>query len=156
MNMNKGSMIDHAIAILTEQKAMTFADLWAKVKEELEITPEEEADRIGHFYTDLSLSGQTILLPGNVWDLRQRHTFDELTLNKDVSDVYSAIEEKDQDEADAQDEKEYNESVQGKAVLSDDEEPMDDGEEDSEKGNADQEVAESYVCLLYTSPSPRD
>lgn len=145
MNMNKGSMIDHAIAILTEQKAMTFVDLWAKVKEELEITPEEEADRIGHFYTDLSLSGQTILLPGNVWDLRQRHTFDELTLNKDVSDVYSAIEEKDQDEADAQDEKEYNESVQGKAVLSDDEEPMDDGEEDSEKGNADQEVAESYV-----------
>lgn len=138
-------MIDHAIAILTEQKAMTFVDLWAKVKEELEITPEEEADRIGHFYTDLSLSGQTILLPGNVWDLRQRHTFDELTLNKDVSDVYSAIEEKDQDEADAQDEKEYNESVQGKAVLSDDEEPMDDGEEDSEKGNADQEVAESYV-----------
>lgn len=138
-------MIDHAIAILTEQKAMTFVDLWAKVKEELEITPEEEADRIGHFYTDLSLSGQTILLPGNVWDLRQRHTFDELTLNKDVSDVYSAIEEKDQDEADAQDEKEYNESVQGKAVLSDDEEPMDDGEDDSEKGNADQEVAESYV-----------
>ena len=111
MNMNKGSMIDHAIAILTEQKAMTFADLWAKVKEELEITPEEETDRIGHFYTDLSLSGQTILLPGNVWDLRRRHTFDELTLNKDVSDVYSAIEEKDQDEADAQDEKEYNESV---------------------------------------------
>ena len=138
-------MIDHAIAILTTQKAMTFAELWAKVKEELEITPEEEADRIGHFYTDLSLSGQTILLPGNVWDLRQRHTFDELTLNKDVSDVYSAIEEKDQDEADAHDEKEYNESVQGKAVLSDDEEPMDEGEEDSEKGNEDQEVAESYV-----------
>ena len=145
MNMNKGSMIDYAIAILTTQKAMTFAELWAKVKEELEITPEEEADRIGHFYTDLSLSGQTILLPGNVWDLRQRHTFDELTLNKDVYDVYSAIEEKDQDEADAQDEKEYNESVQGKAVLSDDEEPMDEGEEDSEKGNEDQEVAESYV-----------
>ena len=145
MNMNKGSMIDYAIAILTTQKAMTFAELWAKVKEELEITPEEEADRIGHFYTDLSLSGQTILLPGNVWDLRQRHTFDELTLNKDVSDVYSAIEEKDQDEADAQEEKEYNESVQGKAVLSDDEEPMDEGEEDSEKGNEDQEVAESYV-----------
>ena len=145
MNMKKGSMIDHAIAILTEQKAMTFVDLWAKIKEELEITPEEEADRIGHFYTDLSLSGQTILLPGNVWDLRQRHTFDELTLNKDVSDVYSAIEENDQDEADAQDEKEYNESVQGKAVLSDDEDPMDDGEDDSEKGNADQEVAESYV-----------
>ena len=145
MNMNKGSMIDYAIAILTTQKAMTFAELWAKVKEELEITPEEEADRIGHFYTDLSLSGQTILLPGNVWDLRQRHTFDELTLNKDVSDVYSAIEEKDQDEADAQDEKEYNESVQGKAVLSDDEEPMDEGEEDSEKGNEDQEVAEYYV-----------
>ena len=145
MNMNKGSMIDYAIAILTTQKAMTFAELWAKVKEELEITPEEEADRIGHFYTDLSLSGQTILLPGNVWDHRQRHTFDELTLNKDVSDVYSAIEEKDQDEADAQDEKEYNESVQGKAVLSDDEEPMDEGEEDSEKGNEDQEVAESYV-----------
>ena len=145
MNMNKGSMIDYAIAILTTQKAMTFAELWAKIKEELEITPEEEADRIGHFYTDLSLSGQTILLPGNVWDLRQRHTFDELTLNKDVSDVYSAIEEKDQDEADAQDEKEYNESVQGKAVLSDDEEPMDEGEEDSEKGNEDQEVAESYV-----------
>ena len=36
MNMNKGSMIDYAIAILTTQKAMTFAELWAKVKEELE------------------------------------------------------------------------------------------------------------------------
>ena len=144
MNMNKGSMIELAIKILEEKKAMSFKDLWEQIKTELEITPEEEADRIGRFYTDLSLSGETILLADNNWDLRKRHTFEELTFNKDVSDIYSDLSESDNDETDVQENKEYDESVNGTSTSEEDEDSISDEEsEDEEKDrHARQEAAE--------------
>ena len=74
MNIEKGSMIQVAIDALKEKGSeMSFPELWAVVKETLEITPEEEMNRIGHFYADLSLSGAVIVLADNYWDLADRH-----------------------------------------------------------------------------------
>lgn len=108
----KGSMLESAFNVLTaEGKEMKFADLWGKVKEDLEISPEEEERRIGHFYTDLSMSGDFVVLGENVWDLRSRHTYDKVHI--DVNDVYSDVEERDTDAADAADEADYNKYVRG-------------------------------------------
>ena len=86
--MKEGSMLEAAErALIAEGKELKFADLWGKVKADLEITPEEEEHRIGRFYTDLSMSGRFVVLGENVWDLRTRHTYDKVHI--DVNDVYS-------------------------------------------------------------------
>lgn len=115
-NYLKGSMIEQAYKTLENcGMAMKFPDLWNAVKAELEIPAEEEMDRIGHFYTDLSLaSGTFIRLDGNIWDLRSRHAF-----KPDLTDaeVYNDMEaETDDDAIELKEESEYNASVRGGLV----------------------------------------
>lgn len=140
--MKEGSMLEAAERVLNAAGTeLRFVDLWAKVKEELEISPEEEEQRIGRFYTDLSMSGRFVVLGENVWDLRSRHTYDKVHI--DVNDVYSDVDERDTDAVDEADEKEYNESVRG-YVGGDDEEG---GEEGDEEGG-DNKPRESAAELL--------
>lgn len=123
-------MLEAAKRVLdTEGKELKFADLWGKVKAELEINDEEEAQRIGRFYTDLSMSGTFVVLGENVWDLRSRHTYDKVHI--DVNDVYSDVEERDTDAVDEAEEAEYNEYVGNVPVESDRPESSDD--EDGEQ-----------------------
>ena len=123
-------MLEAAKRVLdTEGKELKFADLWGKVKAELEINDEEEAQRIGRFYTDLSMSGTFVVLGENVWDLRSRHTYDKVHI--DVNDVYSDVEERDTDAVDEAEEAEYNEYVGNVTVESDRPESSDD--EDGEQ-----------------------
>lgn len=112
-NYLKGSMIEQAYETLTKcGMAMKFNDLWNVVKTELEIPAEEEMDRIGHFYTDLSLaSGTFIRLDGNIWDLRSRHA---VKTDPSQAEVYTAIDnEADDDAIEMKEESEYNQSVRG-------------------------------------------
>ena len=139
--MKEGSMLEAAFRILTaEGTSMKFQDLWAKVKAELEITPEEEAHRIGRFYTDLSLSGQFVVLGENVWDLRSRHEYSKVHI--DVNDVYSEVEERDADSVDEEEEAAYNRSVHGDFV--EEGEAGEEGEEES----GDSKPRESAAELL--------
>ena len=125
--MKEGSMLDSALHILeAEGKEMKFADLWAKVKEDLEISPEEENQRIGRFYTDLSLSGTFVVLGENTWDLRVRHTYDKVHI----------------DAVDAAEEAEYNEYVRGDAG------PIVEDEEQSDEESSDSRPRESAAELL--------
>ena len=129
--MKEGSMLDAAFRALTAAgKEMSFADLWAKVKEDLDISEAEEAQRIGRFYTDLSLSGTFVVLAGNVWDLRIRHTYDKVHI--DVNDVYSDVDERDTDAVDELEEAEYNASVRGGVSSDEDQE----GEADEDSGES--------------------
>ena len=129
--MKEGSMLEAAFRALDAAgKEMTFAELWAKVKTELEIDDVEEAQRIGRFYTDLSMSGQFVVLGGNVWDLRTRHTYDKVHI--DVNDVYSDVEERDNDSVEEAEEAEYDASVRGGISTSEETE----GEEGEEGGDA--------------------
>lgn len=128
--MKNESMIDAAYSILSASEgAMAFKDLWAKLKESLEIGPDEEAARIGHFYTDISLDGRFVEGKDNTWNLRSRISYDNVHI--DMSDVYTDLAESDGDDADKQDNADYDASVQG-AILTDDAEPEED-EENSHK-----------------------
>ena len=133
--MKEGSMIDAAIAALEKSKEpLKFAELWREVKLTLDISEAEEADRIGHFYTDISLNGKFVVLADNTWDLRSRHTYDKVHI--DVKYVYTDVEEDSgQDAEDIEEEKEYNKSIQG--ITDEEEEELpDDGEGGSTGENA--------------------
>ena len=121
-------MLETAYRILeAEGGEMKFQALWAKVKAELDINEEEEAARIGRFYTDLSMSGQFVVLPNNVWDLRSRHTYDKVHI--DVSDAYSDANERDDDASEVAEEAEYDASVHGTAVTEEEEGEEEEGGE---------------------------
>ena len=114
-------MIETAAKILeAEGHGLAFSELWKKIVAELEISEEEIPNRIGHFYTDLSLDGNFVALTDNVWDLRKRHTYDKVHI--DVNDVYSDVNQSDADEEDKKEEKEYNAEIEGK--------PLEEGEDE--------------------------
>lgn len=117
-------MIDEAYLILKEEgKELPFATLWARVCQALEINEQEAAERIGFFYSDLSLSGKIVALSNNNWDLRSRHKYEAVHI--DVKDIYTDVEESDGDAVDEEENKAYDQSVEG---LISSEEPSDLGE----------------------------
>ncbi len=137
--MKEGSMLEAAYRILLANGTdMKFPDLWAKIKEELDISAEEEKQRIGRFYTDLSLSGQFVVVVDNRWDLRSRHTYDKVHI--DIGAVYSEVEESDNDVVDQAEEEEYNASIRGGVVPSD--EGGSEGEEDESQPKPEANASE--------------
>ncbi len=124
-------MIEAATEIITAaSEPMKFEDLWTKVKEACGISADEEASRIGHFYTDLSLSGSLLCLANNTWDLKSRHKYSP----DDVSEVYQDMEESaDLSETDIKENEDYDKSVGGQPTNQSSEwDSPDDGEEKNE------------------------
>ena len=73
------SMTDVAYEVMSKKKrAIAFKKLWMEVIEKLELDPEKATDRIAQFYTDMTLDGRFTSLKENKWDLKERHTFDEV------------------------------------------------------------------------------
>lgn len=130
---DKISMIEAATEIITAaSEPMKFADLWQKVKEACAISPDEEASRIGHFYTDLSLSGNLLCLANNTWDLKSRHKYSP----DDVSEVYQDMEESaDLSETDIKENEDYDKSVGGQPTTQSSD--WDSPDEAEEKGEGD-------------------
>ena len=132
------SLPDTAFEILTAAGGpMSFADLYAKIVELNEMTPEERDAFIGRFYTDLSLDGRIAGLADNTWDLRTRHQLKDFNLS--AVDVYT----EDEGEVDAEDAKEnaeYDAAVQGRSL--EDEDFVDEEEEIDSKTRESKEAAE--------------
>ena len=133
--MKKESMIELAYKILSESnEPVAFKDLWDKIKTELEIGPDEEASRIGHFYTDLSLDGRFIQDGDYTWNLRSRTKFDQTRI--DTSVFYENEEsEANRDAIDLAEDAEYDASMEGRSIDSDSE-SSDEEEESSKKETA--------------------
>jgi len=130
--MKDESMISAAERILeAEPRALKFAELWEKVKKELEIDPLEAERRIGHFYTDLSMAEVFVNVGENTWDLRKRYKYDDAHPNN--TDFYSEDVAESEDPVDAEEEKEYNASVRGSAIDDEDEEG---GSEEESEGRS--------------------
>ncbi len=90
MKKNK-SMRDCAYdELTTASRSLPFAELYALVANDLEMTEEEKAAHIGALYTDLTLDGRFVTLDGNVWDLRSRHTYDKVHIS--AADLYDQAE----------------------------------------------------------------
>ena len=100
--MNK-SNLDVAYEIVKNVESISFNDLWNQVAEVQNYTEEEKATKVGKFYTNLLLDGRFVNLGDNVWDLRERNTFDKVHI--DMSECYSE-EEEDLDPEDIAEEKE--------------------------------------------------
>lgn len=129
-------MIELAYKLLSESKQpIAFKDLWDKIKAELEIGPDEEASRIGHFYTDLSLDGRFIQDGDYTWNLRSRTLFDQTHIDTSVFYENEETEAAGKDAIDAQEDAEYDASVEGRSIDSDGE-SSDDEEEPTKKETA--------------------
>ncbi len=129
-------MIELAYKLLSESKQpIAFKDLWDKIKVELEIGPDEEASRIGHFYTDLSLDGRFIQDGDYTWNLRSRTLFDQTHIDTSVFYENEETEAAGKDAIDAQEDAEYDASVEGRSIDSDGE-SSDDEEEPTKKETA--------------------
>ncbi|MGN1296044.1 MAG: DNA-directed RNA polymerase subunit delta [Bacilli bacterium] len=100
--MNK-SNLDVAYEIVKNVDSISFKDLWNQVAEAQNFSEEEKATKVGKFYTNLILDGRFVNLGDNVWDLRERNTFDKVHI--DMSECYSE-EEEDLDPEDLAEEKE--------------------------------------------------
>ena len=130
--MKKESMIDLAYKLLSESdKPIAFNDLWVQIKTELEIGPDEEASRIGHFYTDLSLDGRFIQDGDYTWNLRSRTPFDQTRI--DTSVFYETEDqEAAKDETDLAEDAEYNAAMEGRSIETDGD-GSEDGDEEGQK-----------------------
>ena len=78
--MNK-SNLDVAYEIVKNVESISFNDLWNQVAEVQNYTEEEKATKVGKFYTNLILDGRFVNLGDNVWDLRERNTFDKVHID---------------------------------------------------------------------------
>ncbi|MBP3870881.1 MAG: DNA-directed RNA polymerase subunit delta [Faecalicoccus sp.] len=96
----KKSMIDIAYQIMGDHPgSIPFIDLWTEVSKDMGFNQVQFEDNIAQFYTDLSLDGRFLSLPGNTWDLRSRHKYSESVMDTDsiAIDEDSDEEEMEQD-----------------------------------------------------------
>ena len=85
--MNK-SKNDIAYELLKDTNGgLSFYVLWEQVVDQMKFNEEEAEELISPFYTDLSLDGRFITLGDNVWDLREKNSFDKVHI--DMNDIYS-------------------------------------------------------------------
>lgn len=89
------AMIDVAHDLMAKKKKpIVFLKIWEEVSQVIGFTPQQEEDNIAQFYNDLSLDDRFVHVGDNKWDLRSRHTFNEVVI--DTSDLI--IEENDEEE----------------------------------------------------------
>ena len=129
------SLLDHAYDYVSGQKQPSkFQDIWSYCVKEAGLTPEEAAQKVSRFYTNLMLDGRFVTLGENQWDLRSRHKYE--TVHIDMSEVYSDVETYDEDSEEEEEEAEYNaafeEDKKAKELDDADEEESEDEEESNE------------------------
>lgn len=92
MKAKNRSMIDIAYLFMKQQTSeVDFNELWTEVVQQLEFTAEEADQRIGVFYTYLTLDGRFITVGENRWDLRSKLTYERVHI--DMNDIYAEVED---------------------------------------------------------------
>ena len=100
------SNLDIAYELISGRgEAVSFKEIWEEVVRVQEYDEAAAARMIGQFYTNLSMDGRFVTLGENVWDLRNRHTFEKVHI--DMNDVYRDVETSSDEEVD-EEEAEYN------------------------------------------------
>ena len=127
------SLLDHAFDYVSGQNQPSkFQDIWAYCVKEAGLTPEEAAQKVSRFYTNLMLDGRFVTLGENQWDLRVRHKYESVHI--DMSEVYSDVETYDEDSEEEEEEAEYNAAFEEdkKAKELDDADEEEESEEEEE------------------------
>lgn len=127
------SMVEVAYELLSKkQGAQKFNKFWTEVSNMLSMTEEEKEQNISLFYTKLTLDERFVLLEDNMWDLRERQSFDKVHI--DMNEIYSELEDEEKErEAEIEEDSAY-----------DDESPLDDESEENERKDEEDEEDEDY------------
>lgn len=119
------SYTDLAALILKEQnKSLNTPSIFRTICDLLEYTDEEFTEKIGDFYTSLTIDKRFVFLENNEWDLREKHAV-ELVVDDEEDDLEEDIEEVEEEEV-IEEEEEDIDSV----IEDDDLEDVDDDLED--------------------------
>ena len=79
-------------------ESVTFLKLWEDVATMMGFTPQQEEDNIAQFYSDMSLDDRFVCVGNNEWDLRSRHTFNEVVVDTDDLIIEEADDDGDYEE----------------------------------------------------------
>jgi DNA-directed RNA polymerase subunit delta len=128
------SLLDHAYDYVSGQNQPSkFQDIWAYCVKEAGLTPEEAAQKVSRFYTNLMLDGRFVTLGENQWDLRVRHKYESVHI--DMSEVYSDVETYDEDSEEEEEEAEYNAAFEEDKKNKDNDDSDDEESEEEEESN---------------------
>jgi len=128
------AMVEVAYELLSKKQGpQKFNKFWNEVSDLLSMEEQEKEQNISSFYTKLTLDERFVLLEDNMWDLRERQSFDKVHI--DMNDIYSEIEDEEKEmEIEKQEDSAY-----------DDEASILEGEEDEPKNvDEDEEEEEDY------------
>ena len=95
------SYTDLAYELIKEnKKAMNTKDLFKEICNLLDLSEDEFTNKIGDFYTSLTIDKRFLLLPENEWDLRDNHSveisYDEE--DEDEEEIEEEVEEEIEEE----------------------------------------------------------
>ena len=128
------SLLDHAYDFVSGQNQPSkFQDIWAYCVKEAGLSPEEAAQKVSRFYTNLMLDGRFVTLGENQWDLRVRHKYESVHI--DMSEVYSDVETYDEDSEEEEEEAEYNAAFEEDKKNKDADDSDDEESEEEEESN---------------------
>ena len=129
------SMVEAAYELLSKkQGAQKFNKFWNEVSDSLSMSEEEKEQNISRFYTKLTLDERFVLLEDNMWDLRERQSFDKVHI--DMNEIYSEIEDEEKElEAEKEEDKVYDDETEINNV---------DEEEGEAPRTTDEEEEEDY------------
>ena len=129
--MLKQAMVEVAYDLLSKKQGpQKFTRFWNEVSDVLSMSEEDRDLNVSKFYTKLTLDERFVLLEDNMWDLRERQSFDKVHI--DMNDIYSEIEDEEKELAA---EKEEEGFYDDEDLDSD----VDAGEDDSRKVEDDEE-----------------
>ena len=129
------SMVEVAYELLSKKQGpQKFNKFWDEVSDLLSMNEEERETKISSFYTKLTLDERFVLLEDNMWDLRERQSFDKVHI--DMNDIYSEIED---EEKEMEAEKEEESFYDDEEIISDV-----DASEDDDRRNVEDDEEEDY------------
>lgn len=116
------SYTDLTNLILSEnKKSMNTPTIFKKICDLLELSEEEYMDKIGDYYTSLTIDKRFVLLENHEWDLRERHAI-ELVIDEE--------DEEEDEEISSEEDEEIEEDVDDEEISSEDELDDDDDLDD--------------------------
>ena len=99
------SMLDIAYDYIDKAgKEVVLSELWGHIVTVCEYSEETAKAKLPRFFSNLMIDGRFITLGENLWDLKDRHTFDESHIDTG-EDYRAADEEKSDDESGEEKEK---------------------------------------------------
>lgn len=111
------------ILIKENKKSMNTAQLFKQICELLELTEEDFSEKIGDYYTSLTIDKRFHMLENSEWDLTENH---KVKLELDDEDSESEEESEESEENEDNDEIEEQEDIDSMDSLDDELDDVDD------------------------------